>query len=174
MTAPPHRIERYAVLLRSGASLSFQRYGARDRAPFAKAPQSLGGLPCAAHDAGVMVPLGQDEGVWIACLPAADAVHTCLALAGEAGPSTQVSARAPAALVVLPGVRLAGDAFAPIRRTAPEHDWRIALSSRFARRAPAIETLALTLVSPEHFYAATGRAIAPADPRHAFGGWRLP
>uniref|UniRef100_UPI0035CC0459 hypothetical protein n=1 Tax=uncultured Sphingomonas sp. TaxID=158754 RepID=UPI0035CC0459 len=168
-----HRIERHAVLLASGASLSFQRYLAPASGRFATAPQSLGGLPCAASGDGVMVPLPADEGLWLACLPAPQASRTSLAVAPADGMrATRVAERAPASLIVLPGFR-SGDAFAAIRRTAPRCALRVAVRSALPRGGVEVETLTLTLVSPQQFESATGLAVAAADPRHAFGGWRL-
>jgi hypothetical protein len=175
VAAMPHRIERHAVLLASGASLSFQRYLAPPSDRIAVAPQSLGGLPCAALDDGVMVPLPTGEGMWIACLPAPQAGRTSLSVApaDRQTRETRVTEVAPASLIVLPGFRR-GDGFAAIRRVAQSCGLRVTVRSVLPRGGGVVEALALTLVTPRHFEALTGLAVPAADPRHAFGGWRLP
>lgn len=170
------RIEHHAVLLPSGASLSFQRYLLEGSDAFETAPQSLGALPCAAAGEGVMVPLPEGEGVWIACLSAPGALRTSLSArpGTQSARATRVTLAAPAMLVTLPGLRRSTGDFAAIRRRSGERALRIAVRTAFARAEPEIETLAVTLVPPDQFEAATGRHVPAAEPQHAFGGWRLP
>lgn len=171
-----HRVERHAVLLASGASLSFQRYLLAGKARFGEAPQSLGALPCAAHGEGVLVPLPEGEGMWIACLPAPEAVQTMLSARplDRSARATKVMGAAPAMLVTLPGLRRGTGDFGAIRRDAAERMLQIAVRTALPRAKAEVETLTVTLVAPERFRSVTGWPVLPADPLHAFGGWRLP
>lgn len=178
MTPEPagRRVERYAVSLPSGASLSFQRYLLGETETFDVQPRSLGGLPCAETAGGVMVPLPDREGLWIACLPPLQAGRVTLTVRPDIAPArtTRVAAPAGATLLAVPGLQRGRSGFSPIRRTAPEQVLRLTLESILARAEARTEELALTLVDPDRFEAATGFRLATADPRHGFGGWRLP
>lgn len=170
-----YRIERYSVALASGASLSFQRYLLCEGASFDTSPRSLGGLPCATASVGVMVPLPQEEGLWIACLPAPHAERSTLTVRqdGAQKRTTRVSAAAGTTLLALPGLRL-GDGFSSIRRTTPELALRLGLRTTLMGRETRTEELALILIAPDRFEAETGHFLHNADPRHGFGGWPLP